>query len=247
MKANDPDFLGTLTAEWEELLALEEEKFTAANHCRQEGGGEDKGEEARDWWQIAQAALHMMITMKGQHGIDLAPYPFALLHHFLLISDDMSNGNLQSLRDDDCADPDTVPDDEIRKIADWAWSRRLEGKVYRGRDSDFRLHRSALDALRQLPNASDAIALFVTLQDQHGHTSKPFPLDFPAMKAAGHTDLSRERFIAARDALRSAGLLEIATRHLAGKQPRAYRLTRLRPHAANVTRLHGALTTGGGV
>lgn len=156
-------------------------------------------------------------------------------------------GNLQSLRDDLCADPASVPDGEIRKITDWAWSKRLEGKVYHGRDSDFRLHRNALDALRGLPNASDAIALFVTLQDQHGHRSKPFPLSYPAMKAAGHTDLTRRRFISARDALRQVGLLEIATHHIAGKQPRAYRLNRLRQHADNVTRLHGPLTRGGGV
>lgn len=156
-------------------------------------------------------------------------------------------GNLQALRDDLCADASTVPDSEIRKITDWAWSKRLEGKVYQGRDSDFRLHRNALDALRGLPNASDAIALFVTLQDQHGHRSKPFPLSYPAMKAAGYTDLSRDRFISARDALRQVGLLDVATRHIAGKQPRAYRLNRLRQHADNVTRLHGSITRGGGV
>ncbi|WPY94226.1 bifunctional DNA primase/polymerase [Limimaricola variabilis] len=148
-------------------------------------------------------------------------------------------GNLQFIRDDECEDPATLPDGELRKIADWAWSKRLEGKVYHGRSSEFRLSREALDALAGLPNASDAIALFVMLQDQHGHRpAVTFPLDHSAMKAAGRTDLSRERFIAAREALQGAGLIQIAARHVAGKQPRTYRLARLRPAAANVTMLH---------
>lgn len=160
-------------------------------------------------------------------------------------------GNLQFIRDDECEDPATLPDGELRKIADWAWLKRLEGKVYHGRSSEFRLSRGALDALAGLPNASDAIALFVMLQDQHGHRpALTFPLDHSAMKAAGRTDLSRERFLAAREALRVAGLIQIAARHVAGKQPRTYRLARLRPTAANVTMLHRSKSPqrkGGGV
>ncbi|PHP27521.1 bifunctional DNA primase/polymerase [Limimaricola cinnabarinus] len=160
-------------------------------------------------------------------------------------------GNLQFIRDDECEDPATVPDGELRKIADWAWSKRLEGKVYRGRDSEFRLHRTALDALKGLPNTSDAIALFVMLQDLHGHApARAFPLDHAAMAAAGHTDLTRRRFLSARRSLQDAGLLTVAACHVAGKQPRTYRLNRLRATAANVTMLHGSQSPekkGGGV
>ncbi|MGR3499461.1 MAG: bifunctional DNA primase/polymerase [Limimaricola soesokkakensis] len=157
-------------------------------------------------------------------------------------------GNLQFIRDDECEDPATVPDGELRKIADWAWSKRLEGKVYRGRDSEFRLNREALDALAGLPNASDAIALFVMLQDQHGHLpGKTFVLCHPAMKEASRTDLSRERFIAARKSLESVGLLQIAKWQVPGKQGRTYRLTRPRHAAANILPMHSAQSIGGGV
>ncbi|KAA9010170.1 bifunctional DNA primase/polymerase [Histidinibacterium aquaticum] len=157
-------------------------------------------------------------------------------------------GNLAFIRDDECEDPASIPDEELRKIAAWAWSKRLEGNVFRGRNSEFRINRQALDAIMAMPNATDALGLFVVLQSQHGHRpAVAFPLDHAAMKAAGHTDLSRERFFAARKALQEAGLLTVAEHHIAGKQPRTYRLSRLRPSASNVTELHAAQATGGGV
>ncbi|MFB3082464.1 MAG: hypothetical protein ACE1Z4_03260, partial [Gammaproteobacteria bacterium] len=78
--------------------------------------------------------------------------------------------NLIYCRDEQCENPETILDSQLHKIASWAWKCRLKGKVYQGRDSEFRLHRVALDALRSLPNSSDAIALFVLLQDAHGHS-----------------------------------------------------------------------------
>ncbi|SLN23300.1 hypothetical protein ROJ8625_00934 [Roseivivax jejudonensis] len=156
-------------------------------------------------------------------------------------------GNLQFLRDDECEDPATVPDRELRKIAEWAWSKRLEGNVFMGRNSEFRINRQALDALQVLPNSVDAIALFVTLQAVHGHTpGKTFALNHAAMRAAGHIDLSRERFNAARTALARVGLLETACKHRAGHHARSYRLCRLHPamfYASNVSRLR--LASGG--
>ena len=149
--------------------------------------------------------------------------------------------NLICCRDEQCESPGTIPDSELHKIAAWAWTCRLEGKVYRGRDSEFRLHREALDALRGLPNSSDAIALFVVLQDRHGHTpGRPFSLRWESMREAGLTDLSQRRFLAARRALEAAGILAVAENHCAGKRSRSYRLHRVRSHMAtaeNVTPL----------
>jgi hypothetical protein len=162
-------------------------------------------------------------------------------------------GNLQFIRDDECEDPATVPDEELQKITDWAWSRRLEGKVYRGRNTEFRVPREALDAIMAQPNASDALALFVVLQSQHGHRpAVTFPLDHGAMASAGHTDLSRRRFRDARRALEEAGLLEVAVAHLAAHRRRSYRLKRLRPgmsDAANISELRPSKAgkQGGGV
>ncbi len=160
--------------------------------------------------------------------------------------------NLICCRDEQCESPGTIPDSELHKIAAWAWTRRLEGKVYRGRDSEFRLHREALDALRGLPNSSDAIALFVLLQDAHGHIpGKLFSLIWEGMRGAGLTDLSERRFLAARRALEDAGILVVAGNHCAGKRSRSYRLHRICPRMAtaeNVTPLqHTPLGKGGRV
>lgn len=148
--------------------------------------------------------------------------------------------NLTFIRNDECEDPATLPDSELRKIADWAWSKRLEGKVYRDRNSEFRVNRTALDRLSAYDNAYDAIGLFVVLQSNHGHVpGQTFPLDRAAMANAGHASLSRRRFGAAIQTLRSAGLLGIAKEYSVGNHPRSYHLTRIHPDFPNV---HSLLT-----
>lgn len=143
--------------------------------------------------------------------------------------------NLAFLRDDECEDPTTLPDSELRKITDWAWTKRLEGKVYRDRDSEFRINRTALDRLSTYDNAYDAIGLFVVLQSNHGHIpGQTFPLHHTAMSNSGHTNLGRRRFAAAVQTLRSAGLVGIAKEYSVGNHPRSYHLTRIRPDFPNV-------------
>ena len=186
--------------------------------------------------RIQRGQRNYALTVEAVHMVEYVDQPGELFD------------NLRFIRDEQCDDPATIPDSELTKIAEWAWSRRLEGKVFRGRDSEFRLHRTALDALKGLPNASDAIALLVLLQDQHGHLpGRVFPLDHEAMKAAGHTDLSRRRFLDARRALEQAGLLQVAQQHRAAHHRRSYRLARLRPaaiEAGNVSQLRPAKGEG---
>lgn len=148
--------------------------------------------------------------------------------------------NLAFIRDDECEDPATLPDSEIRKIADWASAKRLEGKVYRARDSEFPVNRGALDRLSGYENASDAIALLVTLQSNHGHiVGKSFALDHAGMAKSGHTSLGRRRFKAAINSLRDAGLLGVANEYSVGRRHRTYQLLRIRPEFHNV---HSLLT-----
>lgn len=143
--------------------------------------------------------------------------------------------NLAFIRDDECEDPATLPDEELRKIADWAWTKRLEGNVYRDRNSEFRISRVALDQLSGFENAHDAIGLFVILQANHGHIAgKTFVLDHAAMVDAGHISLGRRRFGSAIKALISAGLLGIAKEYSVGHSRRSYRLLRTRPDTPNV-------------
>jgi len=145
-------------------------------------------------------------------------------------SADELQANLAGIRDDRCDDPATIPDAELRAIAAWAWTCRLENRVYQGRISAFTVDRLALDAMRGFKNSADAIALYVMLLDQHGHNpGKRFPLDFAAMRAAGLINLSIPRLRAARRTLEGAGLLRLAGKHRAGSRPQTYVLTRLRP------------------
>lgn len=142
--------------------------------------------------------------------------------------------NLCGLRDDLCRDPATMPDSELRAIAGWAWKCRLEGRIYRSRDSEVRLNRLALDALLPLANGPDALALLITLIDKHGHApGKRFSLSHGAMRKAGLTTLSRPRFLAARRALEGAGLMRLAETHCAGSRSQSFVLTRLRPPGAD--------------
>src|SRR6056297_1098603 len=148
--------------------------------------------------------------------------------------------NLRAIRDDQCENPQTLPDCEIAKIAKWAWTLRLEDKLYRGRDSEFPIHRAALYALRDDPNEPYALVLYLRLLDLHGHNpAREFPLDYEAMKKAGHTkNLSRRQFKAARDTLLEIGVLEVAQNHVAGKRKRTYRLKQFRAELPeNVTEL----------
>ncbi len=139
-------------------------------------------------------------------------------------------GNLCAFRDDYLPDPQSVPDSEVQGIANYFWKLRLEGRLSKGRDSEFSLHRATLDALADARNRSEAVALFVTLQDLHGHSpGKRFPLVWMAMKSAGRTDLSRARFDAAKKTLLERGLIALVGKHLAGSRPQTFVLQRLRP------------------
>jgi hypothetical protein len=95
-------------------------------------------------------------------------------------------GNLRAFRDDFLPDPQSMPDSEVQGIASYFLKLRLEGRLSKGRDSEFSMHRGTLDALADVQNRSEAVALFVTLQDLHGHSrGKRFPLVWKAMKQAG--------------------------------------------------------------
>lgn len=159
--------------------------------------------------------------------------------------------DLGDIRDQWCECPVTMPDSELEGIASWAWKARLDNRLYDGRRSAFRVDRQALDLLRGEPAQEDALALYVRLLDQHGHTpGKKFPLCQKAMKKADLTALSRDRFLAARQLLESAGLLKKATNHKAGSRKQTFTLTMpiAEPEAENIKTIpcRGRGETGGG-
>ena len=166
----------------------------------------------------------------------------------LVDSADELKANLAGIRDDWCVDPATFPDSELASIASWAWNRRLENRIYRGRGSAFPVQRNALDALRGLPNGADAIALLVLLEDQHGHSpGKRFPLDFEAMRTAGLLNLSKPRLRAARRTLEGAGLLRLVGRHRAGSVPQTFALTRPHPGIGSAVNVQSMLSASSDV
>lgn len=131
-------------------------------------------------------------------------------------------GNLSYIRDQLPEAETHVPDSEVSGIVSWVSGKRLAGQLYSGRDSAFRVHRLALDRLK---GNSDALALWVVLQGQHGHLgARSFGLNHAGMVVAGHADLTRRRFRAAITYLIRHRLLEIALNHSSGRRARQYRL-----------------------
>jgi len=130
-------------------------------------------------------------------------------------------------RDAHCQNPETVSDEELRKIAAWGWRKRLENSIFEERNSSFLINRNAIDRLKGKPGSSDAKALYLDLIDQHGHCpGKSFALVYASMRAAGSTDLSRERFLAARRMLETDGLLQKAANHSPGMSHAQFQLMR---------------------
>ena len=145
---------------------------------------------------------------------------------------------LQQFRDHRCESPHTMQDSELEGIAAWAWQLRLENRLYTGRASSFSLDRMALDLLSGKPAQEDALALYVRLVDQHGHIpGATFPLSHEAMKKAGLTSLSRERFLAARRTLQEVGLLELIGKHQVGKKRQTFALNMPLDPCENVKKL----------
>ncbi|TNC68014.1 bifunctional DNA primase/polymerase [Rubellimicrobium roseum] len=181
---------------------------------------------------IAAGARHDALKHAAIGMVEAVTDPDALFDALLLI------------RDRECENPEAVSEEEVRDLAEWAWRCRLEGRVYAGRHSDFRVNRLALDLIGAATGGtsgeSDAVALYVRLIAVHGHRpGYAFALHHEGMRAAGHTTLSRERFTAARSTLLSCGLLRVATNHSAGRRARTYQLCRPQSVMVNVTPLHG--------
>lgn len=196
---------------------------------RPDGGFYDpvKGLLGKDALQPLRCAVSPMPApiLTGHRHVELVKEAMRMVE--LVDSAAELQANLAGIRDDWCVDPTTMPDSELAGIAGWAWKCRLENRIYRGRDSAFPVQRRALDALRSQANGSDAIALLMLLEDQHGHKpSKRFPLDFDAMRKAGLLNLSKPRLRAARRTLEGAGLLRLVCRHRAGSKPQTFALTR---------------------
>ncbi|ARE81886.1 hypothetical protein ROSMUCSMR3_00381 [Roseovarius mucosus] len=161
--------------------------------------------------------------LKGVRHEELVKFALKMVAHVASVEE--LKTDLRRLRDGLCENPESMPDSELSEIASWAWRRRLENRIFHCRMSEFRVHRQALDLLRGITGQEDALALYTRLVDLHGHTpGKAFPLSHRAMKEAGHTSLSRERFMTARRLLQRLGLLQLMSKHRAGAKLQTFAL-----------------------
>lgn len=142
-------------------------------------------------------------------------------------SEDELFSNLAHIRDCLCQDAGSMPDVELWGIVDWVWKCRLENRLFMGRDSEVRISRVALDRLRRLQNEGDCLALYVLLQDKHGHSiGKRFSLDLKSIRESELSQMSVPRLRAARRALQGAGLLKQVGNHRAGSVHQTFMLAK---------------------
>jgi Bifunctional DNA primase/polymerase, N-terminal len=133
-------------------------------------------------------------------------------------------GDLLAVRNIEFDDPASFPDSEVVKLAEWAWNKRLENRIWAGRNSTVQINRMALDALLPLEGGPDAFALYSIVVSNHGHLpGKAFAIVPDGMLAAGLLQISRRQIYRARDLLTKIGLLVLVQRGRM-KQPNLYRL-----------------------
>ena len=133
--------------------------------------------------------------------------------------------DLAALRNIEFEDPASVPDSEIVKVADWAWKRRLEGRLWAGRNSEVKINRLVLDALLPLPCGSEAYSLYSLLIANHGHRpAKPFAVVPNAIKSAGLLKIGRRQLYRAIDLLLELRLLTKVRQGGGVGNPSLYRL-----------------------
>lgn len=94
-------------------------------------------------------------------------------------------------RDRNCENPATVSDSEVEGIAKWAWSLKSDGRLYAGRNSEFRVRRNVLDALKGTKGGANAFFLYAVLLSNHGHMpDRSFVIVPSAMRKNGHLEMS---------------------------------------------------------
>ena len=122
-----------------------------------------------------------------------------------------------------CADPESIPLEEINDIASWMWGKERYGKRYSEEFSEVKISRLVIDRLIARPGGSDALALYVLLASKHRHLGNNFAIDFHGMKNGQLTDLGRDRFKRAKKLLLELGLIQRAENYKVGSRPYTYR------------------------
>lgn len=130
--------------------------------------------------------------------------------------------NLVYVRDEECEEPSSFSNVELRSLANWAFEKHQNGQLYAESGGSFRLSRHFAVMFRC---DAEALALLLLLTEQHGHhPHKVFNLSYVAMKREGLTGLSERAFKRALKRLITAGAIIIATNYKVGQRCREYKL-----------------------
>lgn len=130
--------------------------------------------------------------------------------------------SLVFIRDENCQDPSSVSDGEVRNLAEWACTRHQQGRLYGTAGGYVSVPHRMIDRLTAHP---DALALYLRLLATHRCKEKAeFALSHDGMSASSLISMSRRAFSNAVEVPLAVGAIAVAAPHIAGKRFRQYRL-----------------------
>ena len=134
--------------------------------------------------------------------------------------------NLIYDRDEYCENPQSISDEEVRKIANWAWAKRLDNKIFEGQHSVFKIDRHAHTTINAHPKGRDAWELYMFLNDKHGHQiDKRFVIDFKAIHRAYKFHFGQRATYTAINTLLELGYLKLVKNYSVQKAGRLFQLS----------------------
>ena len=135
--------------------------------------------------------------------------------------------NLLSHRDQRFENSEGISDNEVWKIADWAWKLRLRNKLYEGQNSMFKIDRAAYSIIYCAPNGRDAWDLYLYLSNKHGHLiGKTFSININGLLNSHPFHFGQRKMASAITFLLKSGYLKVVKKHQAGKHGRLFQLSK---------------------
>lgn len=132
--------------------------------------------------------------------------------------------DLRQYRDIFFEDPQTVPDSEVEKIADWAIQKRQQGNVFSGRRSSVLIPRTSIDKLAAGGHGLAHLLYSVIMADLGHRPGYEFSIVPDALRSSGKLKAGRRQIYEAIQTLIDVGLIEVAFHSPKPKVPHRYRL-----------------------
>ena len=134
--------------------------------------------------------------------------------------------NLIYDRDEYCEYPHSVTDKEVTGIANWAWGKRLDNKIFNGQHSVFKIDRHAHMTINSHPKGRDAWELYMFLNDKHGHQiGKRFAINVKAIQRAYKFHFGERATYTAINTLLELGYLKLVKNYSVQKAGRLFQIS----------------------